>query len=251
MLTHTPHTLNTTEAGLPLGPASRRTVDAFLRAWHGLMALSFAGAYLTADMERWRLVHVVLGYTAAGLWLVRLVWGFVGPRSARWSALWGKLRGIPAWLASAQAGQPQWRQGQHLLLAFSVVGVLWGLVPVVLSGYATYMGLAGEWLEEVHEWLGNLMLATVLVHVGGVLLLSLLQKRNLAAPMLTGRTPGRGPDLVQHNRAGLAAVLVVLVLAFWWGQWRDAQTRKAAPDAPVGWLHPSAERTQSQDEDED
>ena len=48
-------------------PATRRVVDAATRTLHWLMALSFTGAYITADGERWRLVHVTLGYTLAGL----------------------------------------------------------------------------------------------------------------------------------------------------------------------------------------
>ena len=45
------------------------------RMLHWLMALSFTGAYITADGERWRLVHVTLGYTLAGLLVARVLWG--------------------------------------------------------------------------------------------------------------------------------------------------------------------------------
>lgn len=245
------NTATSSTLGTPAGVPTRRTVDAFMRVWHGLMALSFAGAYLTAEMERLRLVHVVLGYTAAGLWLVRLLWGFVGPRSARWSALWGKLRGLGPWLTAARAGQLNVRQAQNLLLAGSVAVVLLALWPVVVSGYATYMEIGGEWLEEVHEFFGNLMLAAVLVHIGSVVVLSLLLQRNLAAPMLTGKVPGKGPDLVRHNLVWLAALLLALVLAFWAWQWREAEIRRTAPEAPAGWLHPSGEQTQSHDDDDD
>ena len=35
--------------------------DAPVRVFHWLLVLSFAGAYLTAESERWRLLHVSLG----------------------------------------------------------------------------------------------------------------------------------------------------------------------------------------------
>lgn len=235
------------DAGVP----TRLTVDAFMRVWHGLLALSFAGAYITAEMERLRLVHVVLGYTTGGLWLVRLLWGFLGPRSARWSALWGKLRGLGPWLVAARAGQPNWRQAQNLLLAFSIAMILSALLPVVATGYATYMELSGEWLEDVHEFFGNLMLLAVLGHIGGVFVLSFLQHRNLAAPMFSGRVPGRGPDLVRHNLVGLAILLLVLVLSFWAWQWQAASARRDAPDTVSSWLHPTGERSPSSDGDDD
>lgn len=46
---------------------SRRVTDAPTRMFHWLFALCFVGAYATADGEHWRLLHVTLGYTMAGL----------------------------------------------------------------------------------------------------------------------------------------------------------------------------------------
>lgn len=67
-------------------PSQRILVwDAPVRVFHWLMVLSFAGAYLTAESERWRLAHVTLGYTMAGLVGLRLVWGLIGTRYARFS----------------------------------------------------------------------------------------------------------------------------------------------------------------------
>ena len=57
--------------------------DAPVRMFHWLAVLCFAGAYLTAESERWRLAHVTLGYTLAGLVAFRLVWGFMGTTHAR------------------------------------------------------------------------------------------------------------------------------------------------------------------------
>jgi cytochrome b len=74
-------------------------IDAPTRAFHWLFALSFAGAYLSADGERWRLLHVTLGYTLAGLLVFRLLYGLWGPRQVRLSLLVGKLRGAGPWLA--------------------------------------------------------------------------------------------------------------------------------------------------------
>ena len=105
------------------------------------------------------------------------------------------------------------------------------IAPLTLSGLGVYRQRAGgDWLEEVHEFFGNGMLVLVLVlaHIGVVLGLSLLRRRNLVAPMLTGRTAGAGPDLVRRPFSGVAALLLAAVLAFWAWQW---QTAPAAGDA--------------------
>ena len=136
-------------------PATRRTVDAPTRVMHWLLALSFLGAYVTADGEAWRLLHVTLGYTMAGLLAFRIVWGIAGPRHTRLSALLRKLQGLPGWIKGLKAGTPNWRLAQSLLLTLSVVVLLALIAPLTLSGYGTYNEWAGDWLEDVHEFFGN------------------------------------------------------------------------------------------------
>ena len=88
--------------------------------------------------------------------------------------------------------------------------------PLVLSGYAGYVEWLGmeDTMEEVHEFFANSAMTLVAAHLALIVLLSLLRRRNLATPMLTGRTPGSGPDLVKANRAWLAVLLLVAYLGF-------------------------------------
>lgn len=217
-------------AALPSGGAlpsgstapSRRTVDAPTRAFHWLMALCFAGAYATADGERWRLVHVTLGYSLVGLLGWRVVWGLIGPKPARFSSWWAKLRALPGVIGQLKRGQWPATVVQNLGMTLAIVGVLLTVALTTATGWITYQEFTGEWMEEVHEFAGNGLLALVLGHIAGVAGLSLLRRRNLALPMLTGRTPGRGPDLVKRNRGWLAALIVVAVLGFWAWQWQGA-----------------------------
>lgn len=220
----------------PVAQASRRVVDATTRMLHWLMALSFTGAYLTADGERWRLVHVTLGYTLAGLLVCRVLWGLLGPRHVRLSLLLRRLKGLPAWLKSLTGVrtlatlQPAWRQGQGLLMALAIALILGLVIPITLSGYAVWDEWGGEWLEGVHEFFGNAMLTVVLAHIGLIALFSLLRRKNQALPMLTGRTAGAGPDLARRNHGVLALVVLAGVLAFWGWQWREAPQSQPASD---------------------
>ena len=202
---------------------TRRVTDAPTRAFHWLFALCFTGAYLTAESEHWRLVHVTLGYTLAGLLGFRIVWGVVGPRQARLGLMLRKLSGLKPWLASARTGLFNGRQAQNLGMALAVVALMATVVPLTLSGYATYNDwgdlLGGEWagevLEETHELFANGMLALVLGHIGLIALLSLLRRTNAARPMWSGRIPGTGPDLAQRNHGFVAALVIAVVVGFW------------------------------------
>ena len=216
-MTTTSSTLNVASTGTTA--PTRRVTDAPTRVFHWLFALSFTGAYLTAESEHWRRVHVTLGYTLAGLLAFRIVWGLVGPRQARLGLLLRKLSGLKPWLASARASQFNGRQAQNLGMALAVLALMVTVVPLTLSGYATYNewggDLIGEVLEETHELFANGMLALVLGHIGLIALLSLLRRSNAARPMLSGRIPGAGPDLAQRNHGVVAALLTAAVVGFW------------------------------------
>lgn len=207
---------------------SRRVVDATTRMLHWLMALSFTGAYLTADGDRWQIVHVTLGYTLAGLVVCRLLWGLFGPRQVRLSVLLRKLQALPDWLRSLTTPQAAWRQGQSLVMAPLIALIVVLVLPLTLSGYAFWEEWGGHWLKHVHEFFGDAMLAVVLAHIALIAVLSLLRRKNQATPMLTGRVAGAGPDVAKRNHGLLAMVVLAGVLAFWAWQWREAPQSAAA-----------------------
>lgn len=205
------------------GPVKGRLVtDAPTRMFHALFALSFAGAYLTAESEHWRLLHVTLGYAFAGLLAFRLVYGLIGPRHVRLAILWRKLAGAKdglLWFRQPTRATPfPWKQGQHIAMALAIALMLLLVVPLTLSGYATYNDwgdvLGGDWIEDLHELVANTFLFTIAAHLGMMALLSLLRGQNLALPMCTGRMPGPGASPVQRNRLGLALLMLLAVLAF-------------------------------------
>jgi cytochrome b len=203
---------------------SRRMVDAPTRAFHWLLALCFAGAYATSEGEHWRLVHVTLGYTMVGLLGFRTVWGLVGPRPARFGTWWRKLQALPPALRQMRLGVWPATLLQNLTMTLAIVAVILTVALTTASGWIAYEEFTGDWMAELHDLAGNTLLALVVLHIGAVIVLSLLRSRNLVTPMLTGRQAGHGPDLVTRNLGWLAALLLAAVLAFWWLSWRDAPT---------------------------
>lgn len=217
------------------GGRGRLVTDAPTRVFHGLLALSFLGAYLTADGERWRLLHVTLGYTMAGLLLFRVLYGIWGPKPSQLGVLWRKVSNAPAWakataqVRSWEGAAAQWRQGQNLLMGVAVLLLLATIVPLTLTGYATYNDWGGEWFEEVHGSIGEVFLWVVLAHLGLVVAISWWRRKNHAALMWSGRLPGNGPDLVRHNRVWLASLLLAAVCGYLAWEWY------ASPQGLVPW----------------
>ena len=196
--------------------------DAPVRVFHWLAVLCFAGAYLTAESERWRLVHVTLGYTLAGLVAFRLVWGFIGPRHARFAQFVRGPAAAMAYLRALASGKPPHHAGHNPAGALAIVALLALSAGVVATGWMTYADWGGDRFEDLHEAAANTMLALVVVHVVAVLASSMLHRENLVRAMFTGRkaaVPGEG---IGRARYGVAALVLAAVLGFWWLQWRDA-----------------------------
>lgn len=218
-----PAAANAAPANAPAAPGRGRLVnDAPMRMFHWLFALSFVGAYLSADSEHWRLVHVVLGYTVAGLLAFRVVYGLVGPRPYRLGTMGRKVSGAWAWLKTVRSAWATggvgsagfWRQLPVHAMAVSLVALLAVVLPLTLSGYGSFHEWGGEVFEALHEFFGNTALSLVGVHLALLAGQSLWRQKNMALPMLTGRLEGRGPDLMAHNRVWLAVLLLAGVLAY-------------------------------------
>jgi cytochrome b len=196
--------------------------DAPVRAFHWLMGLCFAGAWITAESERWRLLHATLGYTMAGLIAFRVVWGLVGTRHARFASFVRAPRAALRYLGSLVRGAPEHHVGHNPAGALAIVALLGVAAVVVSSGWATYNDVAKHWFEELHEGAAEALMALVLLHVAGVVVSSWLHRENLVAAMFTGRKPGTPADAVKRAWRGVAAVMVAAVTGFWALQWQAA-----------------------------
>jgi cytochrome b len=218
--------MNTPSAS-PAERSGRRTLvwDLPVRVFHWLLVASFAVAYLTAESERWTLVHVTAGYTVAGLVVFRLLWGLVGTRHARFTDFVRGPRAVAGYLRSIVRGRPEHHAGHNPAGAIAIVGLLALALLTTATGWANYNEIAGDWLEEVHEAFANSMLALVFVHVAGVVVSSWLHRENLVGAMIHGRKPVPPQEGIRSAWRTVGALMLVAVLGFWYTQWQ------AAPDA--------------------
>ncbi len=179
--------------------------DLFVRLFHWTLVLAFFIAWLTGD--ELLTLHVWTGYTVLGLVLARIVWGFVGPRHARFRDFVRPWPEVRSFLKQTLARRAPRHLGHNPAGGAMIVLMLVLLLLISLTGLAVYgieeaagpmAGLAGspEWLEdgleEVHEFLANFMLLMVILHVTGVLVESRLHHENLVRAMFTGRKRADG-----------------------------------------------------------
>jgi len=241
--------MNTTSAS----PAESRAAEAAqgkvlvwdlpVRVFHWLMVLCFSGAWLTAESERWRQVHVTLGYTMAALVVFRVLWGLVGTRPARFSSFVRGPARAARYVASVVRGSAERHTGHNPAGALAIVALLVLAIGVTASGWANFNEIGGHSMEEVHEAAANIMIALIGVHLLGVVVGSWAHRENLVRAMVTGRKAGKAQEGAGRAWRGLGIALLAAVLGFWALQWQ------AAPDGAGGAGGNAAHRTHGDDDD--
>jgi cytochrome b len=177
--------------------------DPLVRAFHWILVLAFITAYFTED--DFLTPHVYAGYTVLGLILLRLVWGVVGGRYARFSSFvtrpgvaWQYFKDALRFRAKRYLGHnPAGGAMIVLLLVSLLLTTITGLAAYgasetagPLAGWLGHIGETGEdIIKEIHEFFANLSVFLVVVHVGGVLFESLAHRENLVRAMLNGYKP--------------------------------------------------------------
>lgn len=186
------------------------------RVFHWSLALSFATAYLTAEIEALHLVHVTAGLLFAALIVFRLIWGVVGSRYARFAEFVRGPGAALAYLRSLFSGRPAHHVGHNPAGAIAIVLLLALGLGTAGAGWLLQNDIGGELFEEVHEVLANTLLALVIVHILGVIVSSLLHRENLARAMLTGVKRGATEQGIHRPHGMIALLLVVAVAGFGW-----------------------------------
>ena len=191
--------------------------DLPVRVFHWTLVTSFAGAYLLADGERLRNIHVMFGYTVLGLVVFRLVWGLTGTRYAQFRSFMYRPREMAGYVRGLLRGDRPHYVGHNPAgsLAIWAILILAGLTGV--SGYATSNELGGDALAGVYEFFATAWLVVVGMHIAGVVVSSLLDRENLARAMITGYKRAEPAAAIRSGLYGLGSLVLISVLGF--GGW--------------------------------
>lgn len=178
---------NTIGAGGATPPAPIKVWDPFVRVFHWSLATLFLTAYATGE-DAGRL-HVAAGYAIAGLVALRIVWGFVGPRHARFGNFVRSPRKVLAYLRDVAMFRAPRFLGHNPAGGAMIVAILAMLSGTAITGYmmTTDEFWGAEWVEEVHGTFATLTVGLVVFHVLGVLFSSFAHGENLVKSMITGR----------------------------------------------------------------
>jgi cytochrome b len=174
--------------------------DPLVRVFHWTLVGTFFIAYVTE--EDLLSLHVWAGYLMLAALAVRIVWGFIGTRHARFSDFVTKPSVALQYAKDALFLKAKRYIGHNpaggLMIVMMIISLIsTGMSGVLLYGADEHAGPFASWfvgnseywegvLEEIHEFFANFTLFLVIVHVGGVVLESMAHHENLVRAMWDG-----------------------------------------------------------------
>jgi cytochrome b len=179
-----------------------RVWDPLIRLLHWGLVGAFAVSWLT--QEQAYELHLLAGYGVLGLTVLRIVWGFVGTRHARFSDFVRTPYQVLAYLRQLARGRAPRSLGHNPAGGMMIVLLLLAMLTIALSGVAldaaenragpladTRLFLYTGVIKTIHVWASDAALVLIALHLLGVAHASWVHRENLAQAMITGRKPLR------------------------------------------------------------
>ncbi len=209
--------------------------DLPVRLTHWALAVLVPAMWFTADSSLWWW-HTRIGHVLLGLLIFRVIWGFVGTDTARFSNF---VRG-PARVIAYLRGNYDVKAhiGHSPLGALSVIamlGVIAAQVGMGLFAGDPYDGATGplnalvgvgtaDWITDTHEWFVYVVAGMIGLHLAAIAIYVGVKKQSLVGPMVAGK--GEAEEGVEGNsrasfaRFAICAGAAIGVAAWvWFGAW--------------------------------
>ena len=177
-----------------------RVWDLPVRLFHWLLVSVILLSFITGNVGgNWLEWHMYSGFTALGLVLFRIVWGFVGSYHARFVNFVRGPATVLAYLRLLMSGAGRPSVGHNPLGALSVLALLTVVSVQALTGlfanddimlegpYASRVSKhISDLLTNIHKLNSDLLLILIGLHVLAIAYYYFARKENLLKPMWSG-----------------------------------------------------------------
>lgn len=178
--------------------------DPLVRLFHWTVVTCVIIAFATQNSDS---LHTTAGYIVMGALAVRVIWGLIGTRHARFVDFVRSPRVVVNYANAVMRGTEPRYMGHNPLGGLMVVLLMICLAVITVSGWMmttdAYWGIA--WVRHLHQYTAYLLLAFVTLHLSGVVWESVRHGENLVRAMITGRKPVAVERPTPADRAPAAA----------------------------------------------
>jgi len=170
--------------------------DVLIRLAHWSLMLAVTLAWLSAEVFGWFAMHEPAGYAAITIVVVRVLWGFVGSRYARFKQFMQRPSATWRYAWTVLRGHAPRYVGHNPLGGWMIMVLLSSIALTCVTGwlFTTDMFWGDPLVHLLHNVFAWTVLVLITLHVVGVAHASRAHHENLVSAMITGRKPAPEGD---------------------------------------------------------
>ncbi|MBX3382120.1 MAG: cytochrome b/b6 domain-containing protein [Phycisphaeraceae bacterium] len=196
------------------------------RLFHWLLSAGFiAAAVISLGMGEHSPLfpyHGIIGLTIALMVVIRIVWGIVGTRYARFGSFIFGPGAVVEYMKGAIIGGGKRHIGHNPGSSVAIFALLALVLALAVTGFMT--GRGNEAVKEVHEILAWTTVGVVVVHVMGVAFHTIRHRENITASMIHGRKRAEASNAITSSKPIVAALFLIIA-----GGWAVGLVRNYDP----------------------
>lgn len=225
---------------------------------------SLAGGFLVAafialvlgDDSRLFPYHAIIGLIIGLMILMRLIWGVIGSRYARFSSFSFGYSAVKEYTQAILTGENKHYIGHNPAGAWAIFAMLFLLGGLTITGLLLSFGY--EFVEDIHEFFANVMVFVVMLHILGVIAHVMRHRENIVASMVHGKKVADVEAGIQSSHFIAALVFCVVCVSWGYGLFSNYDSATQTTTLPVVGLtvqlgeiegHAKAENNHHDDDD--
>lgn len=199
----------------------------YTRAFHALLALFVITSFLSSEFDILLTLHVASGSAVGVLLTFRIFWGLMNIKYSKFSDFNFNIGELKEYLFNVFGEKKSYighnPPASFVMIAMIVVGILAVVSGVLVYGIQEGRGLLSflnssmfrdmEAFEEIHEFLSNLFIFLIFIHVAGVLVDKFIHKSDTLNSILNGYKSLKGENVklnLFHKLFGVIWIVVAI-----------------------------------------
>jgi cytochrome b len=204
------------------------------RVFHWLLTGGLSSCFLFALFADEHSVgfsaHMIIGIVVGALLALRVAWGFVGSRYARFASLIHSPASVVQYVLGAFTGREERHVGHNPGSSCVIVAMLLLAGLTVVTGLMMSFGMEAG--EELHSAFAYTLAAFVAVHVAGVAWHSFRRRENVTLSMITGRKEGELSDAIASSHPIVGLVFLATAISLGVALFRNFEPSKQQTTIP-------------------
>ena len=203
------------------------------RLFHWLLSSGFIVAavisLLLGDDSPLFPYHAIIGLIIALMVCLRVIWGVVGTRYARFGTFVFGPGAVMEYMKGTLARGGARYIGHNPGSALAIFALLALVLALAVTG--VMMGQGNEGVEDIHEILAWVAVGVVVVHVLGVALHTILHRENITASMIHGKKDAEPSEAIASSKPVIAVIFLAIA-----GAWAVGLIRNYNPSTKTTTL---------------